>query len=496
MALLKFLKGNYSSLSSAAIAEGQVLICGDTGEMFVDVAADKRVKIGDYVTVASLDALLAIDPTSVPTSRLYYVEGANILARSNGISWDQINKDTGATSIEVVGEGNAVTAASYDPATRKLTLTKGASFATQADFDTLNQNVAKIGGEVYQVTSESTDITVLASGIIAKKGDVLIATNGLGVKSAYHYDETDGWIACDGMVDATTVILPENITMAGDYTAVGNLTKSKTGTKTFETAGKSVAAALTEILSKRLQPADPTQPSVSLTFSQAKAYEVGTEVTPSYSASLNAGSYTYGPATGVTASAWTVTDTNGNSATTASGSFDKFTVGDDTNYTITAKATHNAGTVAKDNLGSNSNPVKQIAAGEKSKTSGAVTGYRSYFYGILSTSSTEAPLTSAIIRGMTNGGAYDGAKSITMKVNGSTTAKRMVVAIPNSSTRAGVTKVMKTDGLATEITASYIETVNAVDVEGVGGHKAVKYDVWVYEPASIDSAEVHEITLG
>ena len=211
---------------------------------------------------------------------------------------------------------------------------------------------------------------------------------------------------------------------------------------------------------------------------------------------MNAGSYTYGPATGVTASAWTVTDTDGHSATTASGSFDKFTVGDDTNYTITAKATHNAGTVAKDNLGSNSNPVKQIAAGEKSATSGAVTGYRSFFYGILSTSSADAPLTSAIVRGLTNGGAYDAAKALTMKVNGSTTAKRMVVAIPNSSTRSGVTKVMKTDGLATEITAAYVKTANAVDVEGVGGHTAVKYDVWVYEPAAIDSAEVHEITLG
>lgn len=144
MALLKFLKGNYSSLSSAAIAEGQILICGDTGEMFVDVAADKRVKIGDYVTVANLDALFAIDATSVPTSRLYYVEGANILARSNGATWDQINKDTGATSIEVVGEGNAVTAASYDAVTRKLTLTKGETFATKAELDTLDTFVGDI----------------------------------------------------------------------------------------------------------------------------------------------------------------------------------------------------------------------------------------------------------------------------------------------------------------------------------------------------------------
>ena len=45
----------------------------------------------------------------------------------------QINLDTGATSIEVVGDGNAVTAASYDPATRKITLTKGATHTTAED---------------------------------------------------------------------------------------------------------------------------------------------------------------------------------------------------------------------------------------------------------------------------------------------------------------------------------------------------------------------------
>ena len=38
------------------------------------------------------------------------------------------NTDTGATSVNVDGSGNAVTAASYDPSTRKLTLTKGIDF--------------------------------------------------------------------------------------------------------------------------------------------------------------------------------------------------------------------------------------------------------------------------------------------------------------------------------------------------------------------------------
>ena len=38
--------------------------------------------------------------------------------------------DTGATSVEVTGTGNAVTTASYNASTRKLTLTKGATFLT------------------------------------------------------------------------------------------------------------------------------------------------------------------------------------------------------------------------------------------------------------------------------------------------------------------------------------------------------------------------------
>lgn len=100
MALLKFLKGNYSNLNNAAIAEGQILICGDTGEMFVDVAADKRVKIGDFITVSNLTALEALDATKVPTSRLYYVEEGNILARSNGTTWVQVNKQKTAEEMK------------------------------------------------------------------------------------------------------------------------------------------------------------------------------------------------------------------------------------------------------------------------------------------------------------------------------------------------------------------------------------------------------------
>lgn len=43
---------------------------------------------------------------------------------------DDANTDTGATSVEVTGSGNVVTAATYNATTRKLTLTKGATSVT------------------------------------------------------------------------------------------------------------------------------------------------------------------------------------------------------------------------------------------------------------------------------------------------------------------------------------------------------------------------------
>ena len=41
-----------------------------------------------------------------------------------------IPTDTGATSIETTGSGNAVTSASYNSSTRKITLSKGSTFLT------------------------------------------------------------------------------------------------------------------------------------------------------------------------------------------------------------------------------------------------------------------------------------------------------------------------------------------------------------------------------
>ena len=324
------------------------------------------------------------------------------------------------------------------------------------------------------------------------KGENLIAVGteasqtAAGLMSAEDKKNLDNLVNGGGSVSAKDVMFDSDLVLTQEF---GRYTLTD-GKVTIPAEGKSWYDVFMDAYSQDKNPTI-TQPSVTLTANAIKAYEVGTKVTPSYSATLNAGSYEYGPATGITASSWSVsngTDTK----TTASGSFDEITVADDTNYSITATANYEAGAIPLTALGAGY-ADGQIVAGSKSATKSKITGYRSFFYGVLDTSTADAPLTSAIIRGMTNGGAYSASKTFTL--NGSATAKRIVIAIPSASTRAGLKEVILTSAMNTPVTDSYVKTEAAVQVEGVNGFTAVDYDVYVYEPASIDAGEVHKITL-
>ena len=245
--------------------------------------------------------------------------------------------------------------------------------------------------------------TELIAGDIAIIKDPIVEGNFQ--YTAYVYNGTV-WEAMDGNYSASNVYLKDQIVLAGDYgkdsrndtiTSIGNLRIGDT-----IPAGTSLQSLFMDMLSQRLQPnSTPTQPRASITLymdgsAKAKAatrVEVGTEIDPYYVASLSAGSYTYGPATGITATSYTVTSTGRktvegatsetveDSATTATGGFTKFVVDDDTSYKVSVSIPHNAGAIALDNLGGESNPIVQIAAGTKSATSGAISGYRAWFCG-------------------------------------------------------------------------------------------------------------------
>lgn len=215
MALLKFLKGNYSSLNNRAIAEGQVLICGDTGEMFVDIASDKRIKIGDFVVVPTIEALEALSAATVPTSRLYYVENGNILARSNGTNWIQINKQK--TLAELGGVAKSV----YDA---KMTALEQA--------DTNNSNaISSLGTLVGSIPEGATATTVI--GYIDEK------TAGIASNAALQ-GLTDRVTAAESDIDALQNTLESAVEAATadlDYTATG-MGKGKTIKNLTQVDGK------------------------------------------------------------------------------------------------------------------------------------------------------------------------------------------------------------------------------------------------------------------
>ena len=132
MATVAFKKGLLANLPEG-YTEGTFYVTTDERAIYLDISDSARIRLGDFQEFANLDALQS--NTNPSTTALYYITDLNVLAKWNGAGYVQINLDTGATSVEVVGDGNAVTAASYDAGTRKLTLTMGTTFATPDDVD-------------------------------------------------------------------------------------------------------------------------------------------------------------------------------------------------------------------------------------------------------------------------------------------------------------------------------------------------------------------------
>lgn len=378
---------------------------------------------------------------------------------------------------------------------------------------------------VFQVelgADETDDIAAIEAQVAAESaekqnGDVAIVkakiSEGKYSYTSYVYDaaldvegedSTHGWSAMDGNYSASNVFLKKGITLSGDYgqdsrkdkiTSIGNYRIGDT-----IAAGTSLESVFMNMLSKRLQPsATPTAPAASISLYidgstkkvAAGAVEVGTTINPYYSASLSAGSYTYGPATGVAATSYSVTstgrktvdgataDTAEDSATASSGAFDSFIVDDDTNYKVSVSIPHNEGVPAVDNLGDPANPEVKIAAGTKTATSGAVSGYRAWFCGYKNGTNALADptaITSEQVRAL--GNAANGSWKSSMDVS---QMKQMFFAAPAGKGYKPVIKDASTTAPQT------VQGPITVSVEGKDGFTAIDYDVWYVANASAAS---------
>lgn len=154
MANVSFKKGTASKLP-ASYAEGTFYVTTDERAIYLDVSNSARIRIGDFQEFKNIAELNAnVNPS---TTALYYVADINCLAKWDGSKYFQINRDTGVTSVEVTGAGNAVTAAVIDATGRKLTLTKGATYVTAVEVDAkITDKIGAIDGTVKKYIDDKT----------------------------------------------------------------------------------------------------------------------------------------------------------------------------------------------------------------------------------------------------------------------------------------------------------------------------------------------------
>lgn len=340
---------------------------------------------------------------------------------------------------------------------------------------------------VLLVEGNETDTEKLATIANPAQGDMAIVeravTKGSKVNShtAYAYDG-EKWCAMDGNYNAKNVYFDSDFTYTN---AIGAIGAPSGGSGKLAASGKSVEEFMASILAKEANPkTTPPTASVTVTIPGGSTFEIGTHKNVSYTASLSAGSYTYGPATGVVAGTVTASF-DGQTKTGATGTFDNV-VADGTKR-LSVSITHNEGAVPKTNLG---NPYAdgKIAAGTKEATaSQTLVGVRHMFYGPMT---TDADLNSENIRKL----RHEAASKKTIDTFGAGAgAKKVVVAVPTSM---NVTKVLMPSAMNADATASFVKQAGSVQVEGAEGFTAAAYNVWVYQPASIDSTETYSVTIG
>lgn len=366
--------------------------------------------------------------------------------------------------LKIAGADQKAIQALIDQAEDKVTV-------VQAGDGTIDEALATIA------TPSQGDMAIVEQ----KFGAVATADGTRTSRTAYSYDGKK-WCAMDGNYNAKNVYFDDDFTYTN---AIGAIGAPEGGSGKLAASGMSVEAFMASILSKEVNP-ETTQPVASVTLKGGGTVEVGTHRNISYSASLSAGSYTYGPPTGVVAGTVTASF-DGQTKDGATGVFDNV-VATETPKTLSVSITHNEGVVPKTNLG-NDYTAGKITAGTKTATATqTLVGVRHMFYGVVKTDGFV--LDSANIRSLKHEAA---SKNTIATFTAGEGAKKVVVACPSGY---NVSKVTLPSAMGADATKDFVKQTNTVNVEGAEGFTAVPYNVWVFEPASIPSTQSYSIVIG
>lgn len=333
---------------------------------------------------------------------------------------------------------------------------------------------------------------LVADTAIPLVGEVCITNDGENKGRFKVGDGTSTWGqlpysggGSDIQVDASQVTFSQDLVFTEPF---GKYVPGSSGQVTIPANGDTLLQVLLDAFAEDSNPSI-TQPSASVTSSQMTRAEVGTNITPSYNVSFNPGNYQFGPATGVNATAYSVSF-NSETLTTQTGNFSQYQITDDTNLRISAQVTHSAGAIPVTALGQEY-ADGQIQAGTKSAQTGAVTGYRKSFWGTYTAKDTEGT-TSESIRSLASSSNQALANGSTFTISIPVGALRVCFAYP--STLRNVTSVKDVNGLNAEIASSFSQT--EVQVSGTNNYSPIPYKVYTLDFANAnDTANTYTVEI-
>jgi hypothetical protein len=214
-------------------------------------------------------------------------------------------------------------------------------------------------------------------------------------------------------VDADKVFFGKDLIFTKEF---GKYVPDSTGSVTIPTSTNkmSLQDLLENAFAEELDP-ETTDPTLTLNSSNIGEKEVGTKIKVAYSYTSTAGSYTYGPETGVTWSNHKATF-NGQTLSGTSGTFNEVQVTDSTNLSISGSADHSEGAMPVTNLGNDYADGKIAAETGVTASKGTLKGYRKLFCGTMTTK--ETTLSSANIRGLSGKAEKAKARNAEKKANG------------------------------------------------------------------------------
>lgn len=477
-----------------------VLLKGEIGiEVFTD--STTKMKIGDGISKWSELDYSNKTPDEIASD----IEGAKTYA-DGIVATAKTDAANDATSKASAAQAAAEATAAAD-ATSKASAAEANAKAYAEEL--VNALDIPTGGKIYQVAdlSEISDTPL--------NGDMAIVTAVISgdkvSRTAYVWDETlnegtGAWAAFDGNYSAENVFTSKKITLAGDYTSIGNYSKGEE-----IDAGTSLQSIFSGMLQTTIQPKITANPTATISASGSdNAKEAGESYTlPTATLTVTSGSYTNeGTATGVSYPVGAVViaygadpDVEGvisvnNASTLTNGSIsiapatyspDKTTsylTDDAVTYTFSGKASHSAGNIAKDNLGEDSNPIIQIGANDNmTVTDKTVTfrGYRKMF--IRTTTETSPTINSAFFRA-SGAKVSEKAAKTTKTFTAAAGDVSFFVAIPTALTTTTPTFNYKFFG-EWKALSGVIALDGTVDIAGASVNVDAKpYKVYKYTPES------------